>query len=117
MAKSGTTLSSFTYPDEESEHWIINSSAFDHMIENLSLFLTYAPCSRKQFVKIAYGSFAIMAGVGSIKLSHKLCLYDVLHIPRLTCNWLSISKLTIVIHCVVNFNSNFYVFKTKCQIR
>ena len=89
---------------------IFDSGASDRMIGNLSLFSTYAPCSRKKSVKIADGSFTMVAGVGSIKLSPMLCLSDVLHVPGLTCNLLSISKLTAALHCFVNFNSNFCVF-------
>ena len=74
------------------------------MTRNLSLFSTYAPCSHKQSIKIADGSFTIVVGVGSIKLNRTFCLSDVLHVLRLTCNLFSISKLTVVLHCVINFN-------------
>ena len=62
-------------------------------------------------VKIANGSFTIVASVGSIKLSRTLCLFDVIHVLGLTCNLLSISKFTVVLPCFVNFNSNFCVFQ------
>ena len=35
VAKSSLTLSSFTYPNEEGEPWIIDFGAFIHMTENL----------------------------------------------------------------------------------
>ena len=35
VAKSGPALSSFTYPNEEGEPWIIDFGAFNHMPENL----------------------------------------------------------------------------------
>ena len=35
VAKSGTALSSITYPDEKGESWIINFGASDHMIGNI----------------------------------------------------------------------------------
>lgn len=74
--------------------WIIDSGATDHMTGSPSLFSAYKPCAGNQKIKIADGSLSAIAGKGSIILSSTLTLHNVLHVPNLSCNLLSISKLT-----------------------
>ena len=57
-------------------------------------FSTYNPDSRHINVKITDGSFAVVAGTSTIVLNPHITLYDVLHVPKLACNLLSIRKLT-----------------------
>lgn len=49
--------------------------------------------------------------MGSIKISHSLTLHNVLHVPNLYCNLLSISKITHDLNCRVNFYPSHYEFK------
>ena len=80
-------------PDSKAP-WIIDSGASDHMTNCSKLFSTYSPCAGHKKVKIVYGTFSTIAGVGSIPVSKTLTLHNVLHVPNLSCNLLSISKLT-----------------------
>ena len=91
--------------------WIIDSGASDHMTCLSNLFHTYDPCSGHEKIRIADGSFAPIAGKGSIFLSPTLCLKSVLHVPKLACNLLSVSKLSQDSNCCVSFFDSHCVFQ------
>ena len=74
--------------------WIVDSCASDHMTSNYHIFSTYSPCAGNIKVKIADGSLSTVARKGTITLSDSLILENVLHVPNLSCNLLSISQLT-----------------------
>lgn len=74
--------------------WIIDSGASDHMTSCSQLFDSYYPCSGSEKIRIADGSFSPIAGKGNIKISEKISLKSVLHVPKLACNLLSVSKLS-----------------------
>ncbi|XP_031256086.1 uncharacterized protein LOC116114071 [Pistacia vera] len=75
------------------------------------LFDSYIPCSGNQKVKIADGSLSPIAGKGSIKLSNTIELKSFLHVPRLSCNLLSVSKLSKDSNCLVTF------FDSHCEFQ
>ena len=91
--------------------WILDSGATDHMTGSSNLFSTYIPCSGQQRFKIADGSFSIVAGKGSIVVTKDLILESVLHVPNLSCNLISVGKLTKDLKCVVNFFPNGCIFQ------
>ena len=91
--------------------WILNSGATDHMTGSSNLFSTCIPCSGQQRVKIADGSFSIVASKGSIVVTKDLILESVLHVPNLSCNLISAGKLTKDLKCVVNFFPNGCIFQ------
>ena len=62
------------------------------MTGNSQLFSSYIPCAGNQKVKIANGSLATVVGKGTITISPSLVLKNVLHIPHLSYNLLSISN-------------------------
>ncbi|XP_074556441.1 uncharacterized protein LOC141812295 [Curcuma longa] len=72
-----------------SSPWIIDSGASDHMSSCSHLFNTYSPCSGSEKIRIADGSFSPIVGKGHIKLTEKINLNSVLHVPKLACNLLS----------------------------
>ncbi|CAN1848896.1 hypothetical protein LINPERHAP1_LOCUS39102, partial [Linum perenne] len=90
-----------------------NSSpgATDHMTSSSLGFITYKPVSSNHKVKVADGSYASIAGKGNIALSNDPTLSSVLHVPKLTCNLLSIPKLTSESNCTVHF------FPSYCHIQ
>lgn len=63
--------------------WIIDSGASDHMSNSLNLFKSYSPCSNNRKVKIADGNYSPIHGTGLIRLSEKIVLESVLHVPKL----------------------------------
>lgn len=105
---SATLLSS--KPDSKAP-WIIDSGASDHMTNCSKLFSIYSPCAGHKKVKIVYGTFSTIAGVGSIPISKTLTLHNVLHVPNLSCNLLSISKLTQDLNCLAIFDSSTCKFQ------
>ncbi|KAI5412874.1 hypothetical protein KIW84_057482 [Lathyrus oleraceus] len=91
-----------------SHTWIVDSGASDHMTSESTLFSSYSPCAGNQKIKITDGSFSAIAGKGSVVLSPMLTLKNVLHVPNLSCNLISVSKLAQDI----NFQTNF--FRSHC---
>ncbi|KAG8488956.1 hypothetical protein CXB51_016958 [Gossypium anomalum] len=84
LAIQGTALNTTHEPITTS--WILDSGASDHMTGNLSLFHTYLPCHDHSRIRIA--------GMGTVRLTENFSLDKVLYVPNLSCNLLSISKLT-----------------------
>ena len=106
MTTSGTSLSnsllvSSLLCSRSNLLWILDSGASDHMTSNFSLFCSYRPCVGNRSVKIADGSFSIIAGVGDIRISFALTLTNVLHVPWFSCNLISVAKLTFDLQCSV----------------
>ena len=62
-------------------------------------------------MKIVDGTFSCVAGKRYIRLSDKLVLNSVFHVPKLACNLVSISKLTHDLNCTANFSV------TSCHIQ
>ena len=74
--------------------WIIDSEAYDNMTSFSNLFNTYSPCSGSEKTRIVDGSFSPIVGKGLVKLFENIDLKFVLHVPKLVCNLLFVSKLT-----------------------
>ena len=91
--------------------WIIDSGASDHMISFSHLFHTYNPCSGHEKICIADGSYSTIVGKGLINLSKNISLKNVLHVPKLTCHLLSISKLSKDSNYRVIFSKFDYIFQ------
>ena len=81
----------------------LDSGATNHMTGSSYLFHTYYPCSGHEKVKIADGSFAAIAGKGSIILSPSMTLLNVLHVPELAYNLISVHKLSIDLQYKLTF--------------
>ncbi|XP_073016671.1 uncharacterized protein [Primulina eburnea] len=91
--------------------WVIDSGATDHMTGSSSFFSSYKPCAGNRRVRIADGSFNSIARIGDIKLSLTITLSNVLHVPKLSCNLISISKLTQDLKCQAKFSNSNCVFQ------
>ncbi|KAG6468480.1 hypothetical protein ZIOFF_073168 [Zingiber officinale] len=94
-----------------SSSWIIDFGAIDHMSSCSHLFDTYSPCSGNEKIRIADGSFSPIAGKGIIKLTEQFNLNSVLHVPKLACNLLSISKLS------KDSNYRIIFFESHCEFQ
>ena len=95
------------------EPWIIDSGATDHMTSYKKLFSSYIPSSNNHRVKVAGGSYSLVVGIRTITISPEIPLQLILHVPNLSCNLISISKIAKDLGCMVNFSSTTCVFQDK----
>ncbi|PIM99843.1 RNA-directed DNA polymerase [Handroanthus impetiginosus] len=91
--------------------WVVDCGATDHMTFCPSNFLTYFPCTPDHTIAVADCSGTIVAGHGDIELRPSLSLKNVLHVPKLTTNLLSINKLTKDLNCAAIFFDTHCVFQ------
>ena len=111
IAQKGNFPQSFSVLTEDKTQWILDFVPLDHMTGCSSLFSTYTPYASNLQVKNVDGSLAIVSRKGSINFSRNMTLKFVLHVPLLTCNLLSISKLTHDQNCVAKFGSSSCQFQ------
>ena len=90
--------------------WIIDLVASDHMTSLSNLFDSCTSCSGSEKVRIANDSFSFIAGKSLIKISESIDLQSVLHVPKLTRNFLSVSKLLKDSNCRIIFFDSYYLF-------
>ncbi|KAL0556125.1 hypothetical protein IC582_004635 [Cucumis melo] len=83
--------------------WILDSGATNHLTGFSEHFVTYTPCVDNEKIWIANGSLAPIATKGQIVLFNSFSLQNVLHVPKLSYNLLSISKITRELHCKATF--------------
>ncbi|KAL4030324.1 hypothetical protein IC575_008560 [Cucumis melo] len=83
--------------------WILDSGATDHLTGFSEHFVTYTPCAGNEKIRIVDGSLAPIAGKGQIILYDGFSLQNVLHVPKLSYNLLSISKITRELHYKATF--------------
>lgn len=93
--------------------WILDSGAGDHITNAFKYFCTYVPCSSNKNIITADGSLITVAGQGDIKLSPTLILKNVLHVPKLCVNLVSVSKLSQDSNCKVIFDSSHCDFEDR----
>ena len=93
------------------ELWVIDSGAIDHMTHSSLNFCTYSPCPSNWKTTVADGSLITVAGLGNIQLSPFITLKNVLHVPKLSTNLISIQKLTHDMNCSVFFYPSHCIFQ------
>ena len=93
------------------DSWIIDSGAIDHMTSKSQLFHTYTPSPSNKKIAVGNGSLATIAGFGDIYITPTLILKNVLHVPKLLANLVSIQKLTHDLKCYAIFFPFYCVFQ------
>ena len=92
---AGKSSSFLSFNTSSTENiWIIDSGATDHMTHHSSYFSSYIILTGNQHITIANGSHTPVIGCGNIQLQSSLHLNNVLHVPKLSINLLSIHKIT-----------------------
>ncbi|KAI4331784.1 hypothetical protein L6164_016739 [Bauhinia variegata] len=91
--------------------WIIDSRAIDHMTNTSNRFLTYTPCPSNRRITIADGTTSTVVRIGNIQITHSLNLKNVLHVPSLSTNLISIHKFTKDLLCCVVFSASCCEFQ------
>ena len=109
MSGKSSSLLSFNAFSTENI-WIIDSGATDHMTPHSSSFSSYTASSGNQYIIVANGSNTPITGRGNIYLQPSFPLKNVLHVPKLSNNLLSIQKVTQDLNCAVIFFPSHCVF-------
>nr|KYP41064.1 Retrovirus-related Pol polyprotein from transposon TNT 1-94 [Cajanus cajan] len=94
-------------------YWILDSGATDHMTPLPKYFSTYSPCPSNKKISTADGTLITAAGQGEVQISPSMTLKNVLHVPKLSTNLISIQKLTKDLSCNVVFYSNSCILQDK----
>ena len=81
------------------------------MTSKSQLFNTYTPSPSNKKIVVANGSLVTIAGFGDIYITPTLILKNVLHVPKLSVNLVSIQKLTHDLKCYDIFIPSYCVFQ------
>ena len=83
------------------------------MTNSSNIFESYSPCVGNKKVRIVDGNFSPIIGKALIKIYEEIDLKSVLHVPKLACNLLSVSKLSKYSNCCVIFYESHCVFQDR----
>ena len=106
MAQKDNFLTTLNAAKQKGIVWIVDSGASDHMTGTANAFSSYTPYNSGQKIKIADGSLSPVAGTRTVFLSNTIKLDSVLYVLKLSCNLLSVRKLTKDLHCTAKFSSS-----------
>ena len=95
------------------KHWILDSSAIDHMTPNPSNFTSYVLCSSNRKVQTTNGSLLKVAGIGEIKLDPIGIIKDVLNFPKLCISLVSEQKLAKILEIAIYFDEDYSFLPNK----
>lgn len=74
--------------------WLVDSGASDHMVSSTGSVSNFEPYGGDSSMQFGNSNTLRISSIGSSKIANGIHLRDVLLVPRLTKNLLSISKLT-----------------------
>ena len=92
------------------DSWVLDSGATNHMTPHSSLLTSFVTLSNNH-ITIANGTHIPIHGRGNVSLLPSLSLKDVLYVPKLSNNLISIRKLTHDLNCSITF------FPTHCTFQ
>ena len=73
------------------------------MVHSSHQFKNYNLCPTSRKIVIADGSLIIVTSVGDVQISPTLTLRNVLYVPKLSTNLVSIQKITQDLGCIMTF--------------
>ena len=85
------------------------------MTSKSQLFHTYIPSPRNKKIAVANDSLATVVGFRDIYITPTLILKNVLHIPKLSANLISIQKLTHDLNVMLFFSLLIVFFRNKAR--
>lgn len=98
--------------------WYLDSGCSNHMTHDKSKLLSYKPENGSMKISVANGEKLLVKGRGNaepqVSENKKLILENVLHVPDLTMNLISVSDLTKKNYCV-NFDKGGCIIQKKNQ--
>lgn len=105
--KSGNVAGKFCFISSYGSKWIVDSGATDHMCHDLSMFSTNNDLqSTDNFITIPNGNKVKVTHSGTVAVSDKIILKDVLYVPEFKFNLISIPKVCTDMQCHVVFTDN-----------
>ena len=114
LENSGTPSLSFCINASHkvyNDYWIIDFGATDHMTSKSQLFHTYTSNPSNKKIAMANGFLVTVAGFRDIYITPTLILKNVLHVPKLSANLVSIQKLTHDLKCYAIFFPSYCVLQ------
>ena len=88
-----------------STDWVIDTGAIDHMVHSITYFtsITY---TLNTHINLPNGEIALVTHIGTVKITKKLVVYNVLCVPSFSFNLISVSQLSKSIFCCLIFFGN-----------
>jgi len=98
---------------ENSQVWIVDTGASNHMVSNLDMLTSDSVIKVKEPkpVYLPTGEVSYVSHTGLCKISPRSVITNVYHIPEFKYNLLSVSKVTKELNCSVTFFPHFCVFQ------
>jgi hypothetical protein len=93
-------------PNFSSAQWVIDTGATDHMVITTKFYTTMHRVDNIN-VNLPTGQSVMVTHIGSIQITPTLLLTDVLCVPSFDFNLISVSKLTLSLHCCIFFLSTY----------
>lgn len=105
-----------TPEQSNSSNWYVDSAASTHMTNNLSNLSIYEPYQRGEQVTVGNGTTLPIHNTGNGILptpSHSFRLHNVLHVPGIASNLVSVHQLAKDNDCTVTFDDHSFVVQDK----
>ncbi|XP_048496206.1 uncharacterized protein LOC125495508 [Beta vulgaris subsp. vulgaris] len=105
FGNSSTTLTNCLSGKFELSSWIIDTGCSHHVtgdISHLRDIVSIVDC----LVGLPNGATVLATRSGTVHLSDTLVLHDVLYVPNLQCNLISVTQLSDTLSCFVTFSTN-----------
>ena len=116
-AKAEGLIEAFTttsLADSQDTEWYTNTGETSHMTNDAAPLDKSDPYIDNQWIFVGNGQSLPISHIGyisSLIASHPLKMFDVLLVPHITKNLLSISKLTRENNCLVTFSSSGFTIQ------
>ena len=98
------------------EGWVFDSGATHHVTSDINSLASFTPYNGHENLQVGNGHFLPICNIGRCTLSlngGSLQLNDVLHVPSITKNLISISKFTRDNDVLMEFSSSFCIVKDR----
>ncbi len=96
-------------PSQVGDMWLTDSGATDHITSNSNNLTTQAPYTGSDQVAVGNGQNLPINTIGNAHMhtkTHKFCLNNVLHVPQIASNLVSVHKLCHDNNCSCYFDSH-----------
>jgi transposase InsO family protein len=109
MKLAAMASASNTQHTQSAESWLTDSGASDHITANANNLSPQVPYQGQEQVSVGNGQNLPIQNIGNSQLHtkyHKFQLKNVLHVPRIASNLLSVHKLCLHNNCSCYFDAN-----------